>query len=83
MLGNVGEFVLDRMVQQMTSEDVIDPPGPDSVASIQYPTRVFRGEGFNNIAYRVRAAYRAGQYGHSAVSKQLGYRVCCDAMALK
>ena len=83
MLGNVGEFVLDRMVQQMTSEDVIDPPGPDSDASIQYPTRVFRGEGFNNIAYRVRAAYRAGQYGHSAVSKQLGYRVCCDAMALK
>ena len=81
MLGNVGEFVLDRMVQVMSAEDVIDPPGPDT--SDKYPTRTFRGQGWDSVAYRVRSAYRAGNYGHAAEKATIGYRVCCDAMALK
>ena len=81
MLGNVFEFVLDRTTTVMSKEDVIDPPG--TTEGGQYPNRGVRGGSWNSIAYRVRAAYRAGEYGHAAGKNYVGYRLCCEAMALK
>lgn len=81
MLGNVGEFTLDRSVDQMSSDDVIDPPGPTSGGSYAY--RIYRGGGWETITYRMRAAFRAGNYGHAAAKNDIGYRLCCSAMALR
>lgn len=84
MLGNVGEFVLDEWVNSgaMSADAVIDPLGPESGG--QYPLRTRRGgNGYKAIAYDSRVAMRQGNDGHANARSYLGYRLSCDAMALK
>jgi len=81
MIGNVSEFVLDEHASEMAAGAVIDPVGPETGAT--YPTRGKRGGGFSTIAYQSRAAFRSGNTGHANPIKSLGYRLSCDAMALR
>ena len=91
MIGNLQEWCLDRYDTsnsgRMPSDSVIDPCGPDDGGT--YPTRVYRGGSCLEIAYRCRAAFRASRSGHDTslsntpYLKGIGYRICCDAMALK
>ena len=86
MLGNVGEFVLDEWNRansgSMSTDSVVDPWGPET--GVTYPSRIIRGgSGYNQNTYRTRAAKREGDYGHASAQSYRGYRLCCDAMALK
>ena len=84
MLGNVGEFALDEYTNYgaISADSAIDPWGPETGGN--YPQRLYRGgQGYNENTYRLRAARRAGNYGHAEPKSWLGYRLCCDAMALK
>lgn len=83
MLGNVGVLMLDKWTGTMGSEDVVDPLGPETVVSDLKWFRSYRGAGWDAKASQVRAAYRSTTYLHSAANATIGYRVCCDAMALK
>ena len=92
MIGNVREWCLDRYDTtnsgRMSSDAVIDPWGPVDVGGL-YPNRLYRGGFYNDIAYASRAAFRASRSGHdtslsnSPYLKTIGYRLCCEAMALK
>lgn len=83
MLGNVGVLMLDKWTGTMGSEDVVDPLGPETVIPDLKWYRSYRGAGWDAKASQVRAAYRSSTYLHSAAKATIGYRVCCDAMALK
>ena len=89
MIGNVWEWCLDRKGDgKLGTESVIDPVGSNDTE--QYPLRSIRGGCYQQIAYRSRSAYRyTWRSGHddslsnSPYLKTIGYRLCCEAMALK
>ena len=85
MLGNVGQLTLDKWSAAMSSDSVVDPTGPQSVSESLMWYRVYRGSGWDAEVKRVRAAFREAIYMHasSAAKPTVGYRVCCEAMALK
>ena len=62
MVGNVFEWCLDWYIP-MSSEEVIDPRGPDSVASST--RRVIRGGGWDSTSIRALSSERRGQVANS------------------
>ena len=85
MIGNVFEWCLDQYENggnAMSSADVTDPVGLDD--SVTYWMRVKRGGSYSTDAYGCRSAKRdaTGAREGASSNKGIGYRLCCDAMAL-
>ncbi len=76
MLGNVGEFVLDRHTGDLGSGAVTEPIGATSGG-----TRVVKGGCVTRPAFWCRAAFRQNYVGADTRGKELGFRLWAPAIA--
>ncbi len=76
MLGNVGEFVLDRTIEDLGSTAVTEPIGGTTGNN-----QTVKGGMVTRPAFWCRAAFRQNWVGRSARGKDLGFRLWAPAIA--